>query len=88
VGFRSNTIYQVVMEINYQATIGKKLLSIKVTNLNGQKPNSTAIIIRNLSKIASTTPFFMGYLYSFANKKQQCLHDVIAHTLVVKERLI
>lgn len=81
-------VYQIVMEIKWQATVGKKLLSIKVTDLNGQKPNSLTIINRNFFKIISTAPFFMGYLYSFLNKKQQCLHDIIAHTLVIKNRLI
>ncbi len=69
--------YQVIMEFYWQATLGKKLLNIKVTNLNGKKANSYAIIIRNLSKIVSIVPFFMGYLYSFFNKKQQCLHDIM-----------
>ncbi|TAH03532.1 MAG: RDD family protein [Sphingobacteriales bacterium] len=80
--------YQVIMEIYWQATIGKKLLSLKVTNLKGQKPNGTSIILRNLSKILSSLPFFIGYLYSFLNTKQQCFHDVIAGTLVIKDRLI
>lgn len=81
-------VYQVILEIKCQATIGKKLINIKVTNLEGQKANALTIIARNLYKIISTASLFMGYLYSFANKKQQCLHDVIAHTLVIKERLI
>ncbi|TKC03632.1 RDD family protein [Pedobacter frigoris] len=71
-----------------QATIGKKLLNIKVTDLGGNQISMTNSFGRNLAKIISTAPFFFGYLYSFLNKKQQCFHDAIANTLVVKDRLI
>jgi len=30
----------------------------------------------------------VGYIICFFNKKQQCLHDMIAGTLVVKDRLL
>jgi uncharacterized RDD family membrane protein YckC len=30
----------------------------------------------------------VGYLLNFFNKKQQCLHDMIAGTLVMKDRLM
>ncbi len=81
-------VYHVIMEAKWQATFGKKMLQIKVTDLNGQKPSFGIIFIRNLGKIISTGLLFFGYLYSFLNKKQQCLHDVIADTLVIKDRLI
>lgn len=80
--------YHIYMENHQQATIGKKLLSITVTNTQGLAPTLKQTIVRNLSKILSTIPFFTGYLYLFLNKKQQTLHDKIADTLVVKDRLI
>lgn len=80
--------YHIYMERHQQATIGKKLLNIKVTNLFGQKPTLKQISIRNVSKIISTLPFFLGYFYVFLNKKQQALHDKFAETLVIKDRLI
>jgi len=80
--------YHIIMEAKYQATFGKRLLDIKVTDLNGLQPSFNKILIRNLSKTVSTLLLFFGYLYSFLNKKQQCLHDVIAQTLVIKDRLI
>lgn len=81
-------VYHLILETRLQATVGKRLINIKVTNLNGLKPDFSQILIRNLSKIASTLILFIGYLYCFLNKKHQCIHDVFANTLVIKDRLI
>lgn len=71
-----------------QATIGKRLLDIKVTDMMGEKIDLGVSFGRNMAKAISVAPLFFGYLYSFLNKKQQCWHDIIANTLVVKQRLI
>ena len=81
-------IYQVSLETTQQATFGKKMLNIRVTNLNGLKADFFQILFRNLSKIVSTATLFFGYFYLFLNKKQQCLHDIMANTLVIKDRLV
>ena len=81
-------IYQVYLETTQQATFGKKMLNIRVTNLSGLKPSFSEILFRNLSKIISTAIFFFGYFYLFLNKKQQCVHDLMANTLVIKDRLV
>ncbi|MET4081712.1 putative RDD family membrane protein YckC [Pedobacter sp. UYP30] len=71
-----------------QATLGKRLVGIKVTDLAGTKLFLGNSLLRNFSKIISVLPFMFGYFYSFLNKKNQCFHDLIANTLVVKDRLI
>ncbi len=71
-----------------QATIGKRMLNIKVTDLEGTRISFGRSLSRNLSKIMSVIPVFFGYLYSFLNKKNQCWHDITADTLVIKDRLI
>jgi len=71
-----------------QATIGKRLLNIKVTDLEGNRIETASSFGRNAAKILSVAPLFFGYLYSFLNKKQQCFHDILANTLVIKDRLI
>lgn len=71
-----------------QATWGKSLLNIRVTDLAGNRITQETAFGRNGAKVLSTAPFFFGYLYSFLNKKQQCFHDIIANTLVIKDRLI
>ena len=84
-----NFIYHVVMEASpKQATYGKQILKIKVTNMQGERIDFAKSFGRNLAKILSVLTLFFGYLYSFFNSKQQCLHDVVAGTLVIKDRLI
>ena len=81
-------IYHMVMESSpKQATYGKQMLKIKVTDLEGRRISTGMAISRNLFKIISLITI-AGYLVSFFNKKQQCLHDMLAETLVVKDRLI
>ena len=84
-----NFIYHVVMEASpKQGTYGKQILKIKVTDLHGERIGLAQSLGRNLAKILSALTLFLGYLYSFFNSRQQCLHDVVAGTLVVKDRLI
>jgi uncharacterized RDD family membrane protein YckC len=71
-----------------QATIGKRLLDIKVTDMMGNRIDLGTSFGRNMAKIISTLPLFFGYLYSFLHKKNQCFHDLLAKTLVTKQRLI
>ncbi len=82
-------IYNIIGDASKtQGTIGKKLLDIKVTDNYGVRLNVGMSIARNLSKILSNLTFGIGYIYCFFNKKQQCLHDALVGTLVIKDRLI
>jgi uncharacterized RDD family membrane protein YckC len=84
----ANFIYHIVMESSAkQGTYGKQLLNIRVTDLEGQRIDTTKAFARNFLKLLSTLTFYVGFLMSFFNKKQQCLHDMIAETLVIKDRL-
>ena len=82
-------IYSSIAEASLkQATVGKQLMDIKVGDLFGNRLDIGTSFLRNFAKVLSTLPLFVGYLYCFMNKKQQCLHDVLANTLVVKQRLL
>ena len=82
-------IYHIVMESSAkQATYGKQLLKIKVCDMQGERINTGQAISRNLAKILSVLTLFIGYLFSFFNRQQQCLHDMVAGTLVIKDRLV
>jgi len=82
-------IYHIIMESSpKQATIGKGILGIKVCDMNGERLTLAHSAGRNLAKILSVLTLFIGYLLAFFNSKQQCLHDMVAGTLVMKDRLI
>jgi uncharacterized RDD family membrane protein YckC len=81
-------IYHIILESSAnQATYGKQILGIKVCDMQGNRIGFGQAAGRNFAKLFSVLTFFVGYLMCFFNKQQQCLHDMIAGTLVMKDRL-
>jgi len=70
-----------------QATYGKQLLKLTVCDMQGNRLTIAQATGRNFAKILSVATVFVGYLFAFFNKQQQCLHDMVAGTLVIKDRL-
>jgi uncharacterized RDD family membrane protein YckC len=90
VGFPlANAIYGgVMMSSVWQATVGKRLLGLKVVDLQGNKPSTGRIWGRSLASLLSWFPLFgIGYLFVFFTVRRQTLHDMIAGTLVVKDEV-
>ena len=86
IGWVVNILYFTFMESsNYQATIGKLALGIKVTDLGGQKLDFVKSLVRNLSKIVSSFILLIGYIMAGFTEKKQALHDMIAGTLVINK---
>lgn len=82
-------IYSSLMEASgRQATFGKSILALKVCDESGNKLNLSRAVVRNMAKLVSKLTIGLGYLSGFFDRRQQCLHDKIAGTLVVKERLL
>lgn len=82
-------IYQIIMECSSkQGTLGKMILKIQVCDEYGDRLSFGRSLGRSLAKIFSTALVFAGYLVCFIDKKHQCLHDKIADTLVIKDRLL
>lgn len=71
-----------------KGTIGKSLLGIKVIREDAGKMRLSQSFARNFYKLLSTLSLGIGYLAGFFNRKQQCWHDRLARTLVVKDRLL
>lgn len=85
----SKLVYGSFMEASdRQATFGKLLMSIKVTDESGNRISSAQAILRNFSKILCIVTLGVGYLMGFFDRRQQCLHDKIAGTMVIKGRLV
>lgn len=82
-------IYSAISDATvHQGTAGKRLLRIKVTDMQGSRISTGKSFMRQLAKVLSVLPVFFGYLYAFLNKKGQCWHDIAMGTLVIKDRLL
>ncbi len=78
-----NYLYHALMESSAnQATVGKMLLKIKVTDLEGQRISFWRATSRHFSKILSTAILLIGFLMPGWTKRKQTLHDKIAGCLV------
>jgi uncharacterized RDD family membrane protein YckC len=67
-----------------QATIGKRLLGLKVTDLDGNRITFARATARFAAKLLSGFILGIGYLMAAVTDKEQGLHDKIVSTLVVK----
>lgn len=71
-----------------QASIGKMLIGVKVTDEQGRPIGYGRAFLRNIAKLIGVITIGMVFLSGFFDRRQQCLHDKIARTLVIKDRLI
>lgn len=68
----------------WQATPGKRLLGIAVTDLAGRRITFARATGRYAAESLSSALFLIGYLVQLFTEKRQALHDVLAGTLVVR----
>lgn len=68
----------------WQATLGKRALGIKVTNMNGGRISFLNATGRFFATFLSAIILLIGYFMMLWDDKKQTLHDKLAGTLVVK----
>ncbi len=68
-----------------QATVGKKMLGIRVTDLEGNRISFGQASGRHFGKILSNMFCSIGFIMAGFTEKKQALHDLLASTLVVKD---
>lgn len=79
-------LYYAVMEASkWQATLGKKLVGLKVTTLSGQRIGFGRAFGRLLVKALLSPILMIGYIMAAFTEKKQALHDLVASTLVVQK---
>ncbi|HOG91928.1 MAG TPA: RDD family protein [Smithella sp.] len=84
VGIIFTWIYYALMESSsYQGTVGKMVLGIKVTDMNGNRIGFGKATGRHFGKIISGIILFAGFFMVASTKKRQGLHDIMAGCLVV-----
>jgi uncharacterized RDD family membrane protein YckC len=78
-------LYFAVMESSsWQATFGKKLLGLYVTDIKGQRLSLSRATGRTFAKYLSSMTAGIGYLLCGFTEKKQALHDIVANCLVLR----
>jgi uncharacterized RDD family membrane protein YckC len=79
-------LYWALLESSpWQATLGKKMLGLKVTDLEGRRISFARATGRYFGKIISGLPLFVGFAMAGFTERKQALHDIIATCLVLKK---
>lgn len=78
-------LYSALMESSSkQATLGKMLLRLKVTDLDGNRISFGRAIGRHFAEYLCILTLNLGYLVNLFTDKRQSLHDKICRTLVLE----
>ncbi len=76
-------LYEAFMESSsYQATLGKMIFGMKVTDLQGNRISFAQATGRHFAKILSGLILCIGFIMAGITERKQALHDMIAGTLV------
>ena len=69
-----------------QATLGKRAVGLKVTDLAGRRISFWLATARYFAKFISALVLFLGYVMAAFTAHHQALHDMMVGTLVVRAR--
>ena len=80
-------LYHAKMESSaWQATLGKKVLNLRVTDLNGARVTFGRASGRHFAKIITgLIPLGVGFMLAGLTERRQALHDMIASCLVLRD---
>lgn len=82
-GLFASWLYEAAMESSSrQATLGKMVLGMKVTDLQGNRISFARATARHFSKYLSALILLLGYIMAGFTERKQALHDMIAGTVV------
>ena len=76
--------YALCESSSWQGTVGKKIVGLRVTDLNGQRINFGKATGRHFGKILSAMILGIGFIMIAFTEQKQGLHDIMAGTLVLK----
>jgi uncharacterized RDD family membrane protein YckC len=77
-------LYSALFESSsWQATPGKRIVRVYVTDLNGRPITLARALLRNAAKVVSGL-VFVGYFIAGFTEKKQALHDMLASCLVLR----
>jgi uncharacterized RDD family membrane protein YckC len=76
-------VYWIILEYKGGQSIGKKILHLKVANIDGKPPQLLGVIISSFGK-AFLLPIDMILGLIFTNQKRQRIFNKIGDTVVIK----
>lgn len=86
VGMVINWLYEALQVSSpAQATVGKRVCSLRVTDLNGQRITFARATGRHFGKYLSGIILAIGYIMQAFTERRQALHDIMAGTLVLRD---
>lgn len=86
IGILTAWLYSALQESSEaRATLGKKMLGLKVVDLSGRRISFGQATGRHFGKIISGLILLIGYLMQPFTERKQALHDMMAGTLVIKD---
>lgn len=78
-------LYHALMESSeWQATVGKKVLDLMVTDMAGRRVSFWRATGRHFAKIVSMMIYPLGHLMAGFTQQKQALHDMIAGCLILR----
>jgi uncharacterized RDD family membrane protein YckC len=83
-GLVSFLYWPVLESSRWQATFGKRIMGLEVTDLDGNRIGFLRAFLRSIAKVISGVPFGIGFLIAAFTARKQALHDIIVKTLVVR----
>ena len=84
-GFFAPWLYEAfMMSSEWQATVGKRVMSIVVTDTEGKRMSFARATGRHFAKYVSALLLGIGFILAAFTARRQALHDMIAETLVIK----
>ena len=85
VGLAVTWLYHALMESSeWQATVGKKVLDLVVTDMAGRRVSFWRATGRHFGKMVSMMIYPIGHLMAGFTQQKQALHDMIAGCLILR----
>ncbi len=85
--FVGSWLYYAIQESSSKmATLGKRVVGLVVTDLEGNRISFARASGRFFGKCLSSSILYIGYIMAAFTEKKQTLHDILSNCLVMQDR--
>lgn len=78
-------LINIYLQGRYGATVGKMVVKIRCVNGDGKPIGFLRSLMREVLKIGSAAPFFIGFIWMFFEPGRQTFHDLVVKSYVIKK---